>query len=318
MRDADTPSNTALLVAVMRRWSKWLPPPLCALAPDPLGAALAGGAYARVDACLEAWPRLARLLFLWAPLRSAAAGITLRTRCLDDAVRAFVAAGDASPGRPRQVLLLGAGMDARAWRLDALRDCAVFEVDSPGSQRAKRAALARLRLSPPPRLTFVAHDFEGDHALAALPAKLVAAGLDAAAPTLTLWEGVAVYLPVAAVDDTLRMLRRCGGAGSQLAFTYQEPRAEGGGGAQARRSLADWVVRAAAARAGERFRTFFHAAAMPAWLQQRGCALLWDKRYADVAADVAPGMRAADVARLRGGARMHFALAAVTPAAAEE
>ena len=58
-----------------------------------------------------------------------------RTVEIDEAVR-----GRVSP----QLVVLGAGLDGRAWRMPELRDATVFEVDHPDSQRAKRARVATL------------------------------------------------------------------------------------------------------------------------------------------------------------------------------
>jgi methyltransferase (TIGR00027 family) len=181
MRDTATPSATAALVAALRRYAKWLPQPLATLAPDPYGAAFAGGFYAYLDAAFEHAPMVARMLASHTVLGRGAATMALRTRAFDDALCGFHASGG------RQVILLGAGLDARAWRLHALRDCAVFEVDSPGSQNAKLAAVAHARVATPPLLRFIAHDFETE-GMEALPQKLHDAGLDTSAPTFTIWE----------------------------------------------------------------------------------------------------------------------------------
>src|SRR5262245_6848877 len=53
-----------------------------------------------------------------------------RTVAIDDAVRAH-----ASP----QLVILGAGLDGRAWRMTELGDVNVFEVDHPDSQNKKQA-----------------------------------------------------------------------------------------------------------------------------------------------------------------------------------
>ncbi|MBD2819030.1 SAM-dependent methyltransferase, partial [Streptomyces parvulus] len=50
----------------------------------------------------------------------------LRTRALDDFLLRSVRTG------PRQVVLLGAGLDTRAFRLDWPSQCAVFEIDRTG------------------------------------------------------------------------------------------------------------------------------------------------------------------------------------------
>ena len=42
-----------------------------------------------------------------------------------------------------QLVILGSGLDSRAWRLDCLKDTAVFEVDYPSTQAWKRARSAQ-------------------------------------------------------------------------------------------------------------------------------------------------------------------------------
>ena len=290
MRTRDTPSNTAALVAALRHWAKWLRPPLRDLAPDPYGALLAGGAYASADAFFEGHPSLTAFLARHTALGRGAAAMALRTRCLDDAVRSFTASGG------RQIVILGAGLDVRAWRLgrDALRGCTVYEVDSPGSQRAKLAALSRARLdaassSSSTPVRFIAHDFEADGA-DALPAKLRDAGLDPAAPVLTLWEAVLMYLTLDAAAATMRAVRSYSHvAGSRLALSYlQAPATRSPLRARIAPwvSPASWLFRALAWRAGEAFKTSFAPGQAAVWLAQRGCAVLWDKGYEDIAAEL--------------------------------
>ena len=62
-----------------------------------------------------------------------------RTQLIDDTLAGATADGIA------QVVLLGAGFDSRAWRLPAIRRARVIEVDHPGTQHAKVAALRRTR-----------------------------------------------------------------------------------------------------------------------------------------------------------------------------
>ncbi len=62
----------------------------------------------------------------------------LRTRVLDDFVLRSTAAG------ARQVVLLGAGLDTRAFRLDLPSDCVVFEIDRAGVLAFKEQVLTGL------------------------------------------------------------------------------------------------------------------------------------------------------------------------------
>jgi methyltransferase (TIGR00027 family) len=129
-----------------------------------------------------------------------------RTRSIDDAMSSAAAAGT------RQFVLLGAGYDCRAYRLDALATSSLFEVDHPTTQAAKRSVIGHVDLE----VTFVGVDFEHD----ALGEALTQAGFDTARPTFHLWEGVTNYLTAGAVDRTLAVIRQLSGAPSRLVFTY--------------------------------------------------------------------------------------------------
>jgi methyltransferase (TIGR00027 family) len=114
--------------------------------------------------------------------RSSFSWLTARILFFDDVV-----ARCAEP----QVVVLGAGYDARAWRFS--RDGVRFwEVDHPSTQADKRL------LAPEGGPTYVPLD------LTEAPAgpALVDAGLDPTAPTLFVAEGLAMYL----TDDDLRAL----------------------------------------------------------------------------------------------------------------
>ena len=60
-----------------------------------------------------------------------------------------------------QLVILGAGLDSRAWRLDSLKDTVVFEVDFPASQAWKRERAASIPYKAKD-VRFVAIDFQHD------------------------------------------------------------------------------------------------------------------------------------------------------------
>jgi len=133
----------------------------------------------------------------------------LRTAALDDAVTDAIAAG------AKQLVVLGAGLDARAYRLAGLEDVVVFEVDHPATQRFKRERVARLT----PRakeVRFVAIDFERER----IEERLAEEGHDPSAPTMWIWEGVVPYLEPAATRATLTSIAAISAPGSRLALTY--------------------------------------------------------------------------------------------------
>lgn len=138
-----------------------------------------------------------------------ASDVVLRTLRLDEVVTAAVTRG------VRQVVLLGAGYDARAYRLDGIGDATFFEIDFPDTQAQKRAHLAGLRA----RAREVRHvpiDFRVD----TIDRALGRAAFDAASPAVFVWEGVTMYLPPDARRATLDAVARCAAPGSDLALTY--------------------------------------------------------------------------------------------------
>jgi methyltransferase (TIGR00027 family) len=68
-------------------------------------------------------------------LRATAEILATRTVAIDDAMRR---------GTHSQLVILGAGLDGRAWRMPELADTAVFEVDQPASQQGKVERVAGL------------------------------------------------------------------------------------------------------------------------------------------------------------------------------
>jgi methyltransferase (TIGR00027 family) len=250
MRD-DRPSTTAAWVAGWRGLG-CLIDPAHRLADDPSGLEL-GGRWARVMARMG--PRLLRL-----PAVANWVGyMQVRTRLIDDVLLAFVDDGGS------QVVILGAGYDCRAVRFaDRLRGARVFEVDHPATQARKRAVLGNGAAYP---AELVVWDF-ARRPLAELPPALIERGLDPDAPTLTIWEGVTMYLTEPAIESTLDAVRTCGGAGSRLVMSYID------------RSLLDrprGIVRfgVAAVRAlGEPFTFGWIPAELPDWLAARGCLVV--------------------------------------------
>ena len=131
-----------------------------------------------------------------------------RTRFIDDALAAGLREG------VEQLVILGAGFDSRAYRLPALRNVQVFEVDHPDTLASKRSVLQRIGVAAP-NVRYVPIDFNQR----ALPPAMAEAGYRESARTFFLWEGVTNYLSAAAVDATLRWCARAV-AGSLLLFTY--------------------------------------------------------------------------------------------------
>jgi len=117
-----------------------------------------------------------------------------------------------------QLVILGAGYDARAHRFPALRDggIRVFEIDHPATQRDKIEKVQRIFGGLPNNVIYVSIDFNTQ----TLADCLAANGYDPQAKTVFLWQGVTYYLEPAAVDDTLAFIAQHAGSGSSLIFDY--------------------------------------------------------------------------------------------------
>jgi methyltransferase (TIGR00027 family) len=143
-------------------------------------------------------------------------GVRLRTRFIDDVVREGVVSGLA------QVVLLGAGFDARGLRIPELaaRQTLVYEVDVAAQLDRKRSALAGARVKTPARVAYVPFDFHGEDLETALASALEAKGFQRGVGALFVWEGVIGYIDNAAIDQSLRFMASAGGPRSRLVFTY--------------------------------------------------------------------------------------------------
>src|SRR5262249_40939331 len=118
------PSRTAGHVAALRGLGPLLPP-AARLIDDPFGAEWSGYGWLRRVAVMPAAQRLSRPLWRWLLY------MQVRTFAIDQEVIRFAEDGG------RQLILLGAGLDARAVRLRHL-GLRVFEIDHPATQARKR------------------------------------------------------------------------------------------------------------------------------------------------------------------------------------
>jgi methyltransferase (TIGR00027 family) len=113
------------------------------------------------------------------------------------------------------VVILGSGLDTRAYRLARDSDVPVFEVDLPVNITRKRAVVARVFGTGPSSVRLVSVDFERDD----LMATLASDGYRRDSPAFFVWEGVTQYLTAEAVDATFDQLAKVA-VGSRLDFSY--------------------------------------------------------------------------------------------------
>jgi methyltransferase (TIGR00027 family) len=112
----------------------------------------------------------------------------------------------------RQVVILAAGLDTRAWRLPWPDGTTVYELDQAKVLEFKSTTLQRRGADPAARLVNVAVDLRQDW-----PTALQEAGFDAAKPTVWSAEGLLRYLPAQAQDLLLERIDALSPAGSWLA-----------------------------------------------------------------------------------------------------
>ena len=173
---------------------------------DPFAAALAGeAALARVRARGGAGDN---------------GRIAIRTRFFDDAVKDALARCDDGKG-PWQVVLLGAGLDTRAWRLtppaSAPRARAVFEVDVREVLDGKQALLRREPLTLSETYAAVRSNLNAPRETRGGWARgLRRAGHDPSLRTAWVLEGLLYYLEPRVVDDVLRGTASLSAPGSVL------------------------------------------------------------------------------------------------------
>ncbi|MGK2853775.1 MAG: SAM-dependent methyltransferase [Microbacteriaceae bacterium] len=136
------------------------------------------------------------------------ASITCRKRFIDERISDPVNEIDA-------VVILGAGLDTRGYRIARYSELPVFELDQRVNIERKTATVERVLGAVPASVRLVSVDFERDDVLAAL----VAAGFRDNGRTLFIWEGVTQYLTPEAVHGMFEQLRQVE-PGSRLIFTY--------------------------------------------------------------------------------------------------
>jgi methyltransferase (TIGR00027 family) len=142
-------------------------------------------------------------------MRRAAEGITVRTRWFDKLFTDAAAAG------VRQAVILAAGLDARAYRLDWPDGTTVYELDQPEVIEFKTTTLAGLDAKPKANRLTIAIDLRNDW-----PKALLDNGFDAARPTAWIAEGLLIYLPPQAQDLLFDRINELSAPGSRVATEH--------------------------------------------------------------------------------------------------
>jgi len=168
-----------------------------------------------VSSAGPAWARLADPELAWLDgdehgQRAHRLGIdyqAVRTHFFDEYFDNAVSAGI------RQVVILAAGLDSRAYRLNWPPGTAVHEIDQPKVLEYKTGILERHGAVPTASRRPVPVDLRDDW-----PAALSATGFDRTQPTAWLAEGLLPYLPSDAQDRLFEMFTALSAPGSQVAI----------------------------------------------------------------------------------------------------
>jgi len=136
--------------------------------------------------------------------------VAVRTRFFDDFVT------DAAGGGCRQVVLVGAGLDTRAFRLDLPQRTRVFELDLPEVLNFKHRVLEARHAEPRCERVTVAADLR-EHRW---PNALIGAGFDPESAAAWVLEGVVPYLTGDEADRALADLTHLSYVGSRVALDH--------------------------------------------------------------------------------------------------
>ncbi|MEB3983574.1 class I SAM-dependent methyltransferase [Mycobacterium sp. 663a-19] len=125
---------------------------------------------------------------------------------------------DATRSGVRQVVILAAGLDSRAWRLPWPDGVTVYELDQPRVLEFKSSALRECGAQPKCEAVHVPVDLRHDW-----PAALRQAGFDASAPSAWSAEGLLPFLPAAAQELLFERVQALGAVGSRVAVEAPGP-----------------------------------------------------------------------------------------------
>lgn len=132
-----------------------------------------------------------------------------RTKFIDDTLKKGIDNGI------EQLVILGAGLDTRPFRISGINKVKVFEVDLPIIQDKKKMIIKKRLGELPSNIIYTPIDFN----IQTLDEVLSVKGLDVAKPIFFIWEGVTQYITQEAVENTLEFISKAS-SGSIVLFSY--------------------------------------------------------------------------------------------------
>ena len=200
-----------------------------------------------------------------------------RTRFIDDLIKNSATSG------AEQYVILGAGYDLRAHRLELPSTLRIFEVDQLEVQARKRSKLPK-DLPNSGSVTYVSVDFNNQ----SLTEQLLAAGFDQSKSTVFTLEGVSQYVTKEAVTSTIKELAvLTQGTSSTFFMSYvdklldTDPEACFGKGYPKAAKRAE-TIKSLSAKVGEPWISFYTAEEIEGLLSQNGFSVKENRSLADL------------------------------------
>lgn len=136
--------------------------------------------------------------------------VVARVRFFDDIVKSSIDDG------LEQLVILGAGYDTRAYRIEGLDKIKVFEIDHPNTQKIKIEKIKEIFNSLPDHVIYIPVNLEVDK----WGQQLLESKYDGSKKTLFILEGLLMYVSPEAVDEILSFIVHNSGKGSAILFDY--------------------------------------------------------------------------------------------------
>lgn len=182
--------------------------------------------------------------------------IAARVRFFDDFVKKSIDEGI------EQLVILGAGYDSRAYRIEGLEKIKTFEVDHPATQNIKMEKIKIIFGSLPDHVVYVPCDLETED----FGQRLIDIGYSRHVKTLFLMEGLLMYLQPKVVDEILSFIVKNSGKNSSILFDYfPQSAVDGSSKFEAGRNIRNQV-----SQLGEPFKFGIKEGTVDIFLTQRG------------------------------------------------
>ena len=200
-----------------------------------------------------------------------------RTRFIDDLIE------ESTHNNTNQYVILGAGYDSRAYRLELPSKLKIFEVDQPEVQERKLSKISD-KTSNMENVTYVSIDFNHQ----SLSEQLLNAGFDRNRATIYTLEGVSQYIEKEALKSTLKELAKLNpNSNSKIFISYvnklfkEDPKACFGVGYPKPEKTIKFI-KDGAANVGEPWISFYSPREIKDLLFQNNFTLIEDKTLADL------------------------------------